>query len=64
MALGRSQSHDKIMENFSKADLRFMEDKLTILEVQLEHMKAYVDQKFDELENEIEELTSRINNLR
>jgi hypothetical protein len=52
------------MENFSKADLNFMQNKLGILEAQVERMKAYIDQKFDEIGGTVDDLESRINNLR
>ncbi|MDR1433082.1 MAG: hypothetical protein LBI61_01940 [Puniceicoccales bacterium] len=52
------------MENFSKADFSFMHNKLNILEVQVERIKAYIDQKFDEIVGVMDDLESRINNLR
>ncbi|MDR2629037.1 MAG: hypothetical protein LBC30_03560 [Puniceicoccales bacterium] len=72
MALGRSRSHFRgkrnfesiIMEDFSKADFKLIRDKLNIFEIRLEHLKAYIDQKFDEIDANIDDLISRINNLR
>jgi hypothetical protein len=72
MAPGWSRSHfrDKrdskgiIMEDFSKADFKLIRDKLNIFEIRLEHLKAYIDQKFDEIDASIDDLASRINNLR
>jgi hypothetical protein len=52
------------MEDLSKADLKFMYNKLNILEVQLERIKAYIDQKFDEVVSSVDDIESRINNLR
>jgi hypothetical protein len=55
---------DTIMEDFSKADFKFIRDKLNISEIRLEHLKAYIDQKFDDIDASIDDLVSRINNLR
>jgi hypothetical protein len=72
VAPGWSRSHfwDKrnfkgiIMEDFSKADFKLIRDKLNIFEIRLEHLKAYIDQKFDEIDASLDDLASRINNLR
>ncbi|MDR0742323.1 MAG: hypothetical protein LBE98_02565 [Puniceicoccales bacterium] len=52
------------MEDFSKADFKLIRDKLNIFEIRLEHLKAYIDQKFDEIDASLDDLASRINNLR
>ncbi|MDR2779143.1 MAG: hypothetical protein LBB16_02550 [Puniceicoccales bacterium] len=52
------------MEDFSKADFKLIRDKLNISEIRLEYLKAYIDQKFDEIDATIDDLVSRINNLR
>ncbi|MDR2603598.1 MAG: hypothetical protein LBC11_03515 [Puniceicoccales bacterium] len=57
-------SKDIIMEDFNKADFKLIRDKLNIFETRLEHLRAYIDQKFDEIDASIDDLVSRINNLR
>lgn len=39
-------------------------NKLDELDIKIERMMAYYDQKFDDITNTVEELESRINNLR
>ncbi len=39
-------------------------NKLNELDTKIERMMAYCDQKFDDIANTLEELESRINNLR
>ena len=41
-----------------------MQNKISILEEQLEQIRAYIDQRIDQLQSDIDELSSRINNLR
>lgn len=52
------------MENFSEENLSSIQDRVGVLEEQLDSLKAYVDQRFDESSDTIDDLTARINNLR
>ncbi|MDR2737374.1 MAG: hypothetical protein LBB18_00315 [Puniceicoccales bacterium] len=52
------------MENFDRVDLSSVRDKLNTIGAQMENLESYVDQRFDELAGVIDELESRINNLR
>jgi outer membrane murein-binding lipoprotein Lpp len=52
------------MEDFSEMNFNSLQDKMDALAGQMENLRAYVDQKFDELSSSIDELESRINNLR
>lgn len=52
------------MENFSEGNLSSIHDRVNILEEQLDSLKAYVDQRFDESSDTIDDLAARINNLR
>jgi hypothetical protein len=52
------------MKNFNESGLQSYQDKLAALEEKLERLAAYCDQKFDEIAGTIDDLDSRINNLR
>ncbi|MDR1414142.1 MAG: hypothetical protein LBI56_04405 [Puniceicoccales bacterium] len=52
------------MENFTGVNSGSDWDKLNTFAIQMEQIKAYVDQKFDEISATIDDLESRINNLR
>lgn len=52
------------MENFNKVALSFHQNKVNILEGQFDRLKAYVYQKYDKSSKTIDELVSRVNNLR
>jgi DNA anti-recombination protein RmuC len=52
------------MENFSEENLSSIQDRVGVLEEQLDSLKAYVDQRFDESSDTIDDLAARINNLR
>ena len=52
------------MENFSEENLSSIQDRVSVLEEQLDSLKAYVDQRFDEFLDTIDDLVARIKNLR
>ncbi|MDR1414071.1 MAG: hypothetical protein LBI56_04015 [Puniceicoccales bacterium] len=52
------------MENFTGADSTSTWNKFNAFEIHLEQIRAYVDQKFDEISSAMDDLESRINNLR
>lgn len=54
---------DKIMER-NDTFFQSISQKMSKLETNFQTMQAFLDQKIDQLEGEIENLESRINNLR
>lgn len=57
-----AQNYDNFMEN--NAFFNSVNQKLSFLERNFQEIQAFVDQKFDQIEGDIDTLESRINNLR
>jgi hypothetical protein len=51
-------------DNIIKIELATFEQKLANFDLALQEIRALIDQKFDHIEGAIENLESRINNLR
>jgi predicted transposase YdaD len=52
------------MNNFMQTELPLLTQKLADLDSSIQEIRAFVDQKFSHIESDIENLESRISNLR